>query len=187
MADQDFPKIPPAVSEETVLAKTGKTWAEWLAILDQAGATQMNHKEIVAYLVEHYQLKNWWQQTVAVTYEQARGLRDRHENAQGYQVSASKTVQAPVERLFSAWEDEKQRAAWLPDPEFEVRKATPAKSMRITWVDGKTSVDVGFFPKSEGRSMVAVLHSRLPDAQAVTRQKEYWVKALDRLENYFKG
>jgi uncharacterized protein YndB with AHSA1/START domain len=186
MTEQGSRNIQPSIRDEAVQAKTGKNWSEWLAVLDQAGAAKMNHKEIVAYLVEHYQVADWWQQMVAVTYEQARGLRDRHENLQGYQVSASKTIQASLERLFAAWEDEKQRAAWLPDPEFQLRKATPGKSLRITWVDGKTNVDVGFSPKGAGRSMVAVQHSKLPDAESVARQKEYWVKALERLETYLK-
>jgi len=179
-------KISPSISDEAVQTKTGKTWNEWLAILDQVGAKDMSHKEIVAYLVEHYQVGSWWQQMVTVTYEQARGLREQHENSQGYQVTASKTIQAPVDKLFLAWEDKKQREAWLPDPEFHVRKATPGKSLRITWVDGKTNVDVGFFPKGEGRGMVALSHSKLPDAQSVAHQKEYWSKALDRLETYLK-
>jgi hypothetical protein len=147
----------------------------------------MNHKEIVAFLAERYSLGSWWQQMVTVAYEQARGLRARYENTQGYEVSASKTIQVPLERLFMAWEDEQQRKAWLPDPEFSVRKATAGKSMRITWVDGKTNVDVGFFSKGEGRSMVAVSHSKLADVQSVARQKTYWGAALERLETYLNS
>ena len=61
------------------------------------------------------------------------------------------------------------------------------KSLRITWVDGKTSVEVGFYPKGEGRCMVAVQHSKLSDAQAVARQRDYWTAALERLDSYLKS
>ena len=31
------------MSDEAVKAKTGKTWKQWFAILDKAGAKQMTH------------------------------------------------------------------------------------------------------------------------------------------------
>ena len=33
------------ISDEAVAAKTGKTWAEWIAVLDSAGAGKMDHKQ----------------------------------------------------------------------------------------------------------------------------------------------
>jgi len=60
------------VSNEAVRAKTGKTWPDWFAILDKAGARKMDHKQIVAYLNEHHQVGPGWQQMVTVGYEQAR-------------------------------------------------------------------------------------------------------------------
>jgi len=62
-----------------------------------------------------------------------------------------------------------------------VRKATPNKSMRVTWKDGKTSLEINFYPKETGKSQVVVQHSKLPNATAATRMKTYWGKALDRL------
>ena len=38
------------MSDEAVKAKTGKTWKEWFAALDKAGATKMGHQDIVKYL-----------------------------------------------------------------------------------------------------------------------------------------
>lgn len=43
-------------------------------------------------------------------------------------------------------------------------------------------MDVGLTPKGESKSQVAVEHAKLPDAAAVTRAKEYWKQALDRLQ-----
>ena len=62
------------VSSEAVVKATGKSWAEWLQILDRAEAREMNHRQIVALLGEESRLSSgWWQQTIAVGYEQARG------------------------------------------------------------------------------------------------------------------
>jgi hypothetical protein len=72
--------------------------------------------------------------------------------------------------------------AWLPDYDFTVRKATAYKSMRITWVDGKTSLEVQFYKKGPRRSSVVVEHSKLPDAKTGQRMKAYWGSALDKLQ-----
>jgi uncharacterized protein YndB with AHSA1/START domain len=167
-----------------VKAKTGKDWAEWFRILDEAGAQQMNHKQIVAYLVEQHQVEAWWRQMVTVTYEQARGLRAKHEVTGGFQVSRSRTLAAPAIRVFAAWEEAGQREQWLRDAGLTVRKATPPKSLRITWGDGETRLDVELYPKGEGKTQVTVQHSGLKDAAQAEQMKTYWAEALSRLEAF---
>jgi uncharacterized protein YndB with AHSA1/START domain len=169
------------MSDEAVKARTGKDWAEWFEILDAAGAQQMNHKQIVAYLSDQHQVGSWWRQMVTVTYEQARGLRAKHEQPRGFQISRSKTLNVPVERLYSAWEDADQRSRWLPDPGLTVRKATPNRTLRITWVDGQSSLELYFTPKGAEKTQVTVQHSGLPDAGQAEKMKVYWGEALDRL------
>lgn len=99
------------VGTEAVKRATGKGWDEWLKILDRAGGRKMSHKEITAYLDEHYKVPGWWIQMVAVGYEQSRGLRKLHEKPGGFEISGSKTVNVPIETLFEAFADDKKRAA----------------------------------------------------------------------------
>src|SRR5439155_11656764 len=129
------------ISSDAVQAKTGKTWPEWLRILDAAGAKTMDHKEIVA-VVNQQGVGSWWQQMVTVGYEQARGKRVKHETTAGFSISRSKTVNVPIAVLFSAWKDKRKRSRWLRDPDFTIRTAIANRSLRITWVDGQTSVEV---------------------------------------------
>jgi hypothetical protein len=157
----------PRMSDEAVRAKTGKNWKEWFAILDQAGARKMNHQEIVKYLNTKQGVGPWWQQMVTVSYEQVRGLREKHQKPQGYQISVSRTIKVPLAKLFKSFANEKARQAWLPEDGLTTRKATPNKSMRIS--------------KDGDKSLVVVQHSKLPDAKASTKMKAYWAKALDRL------
>jgi uncharacterized protein YndB with AHSA1/START domain len=175
------------MSDDAVKAKTGKTWAEWFKILDAAGAKKLDHKGIVAILSGQHGLGSWWRQMVTVGYERERGLRVVHQNARGFSASASKTIAVPVMKLFDAWNDEKIRRRWLPKSDFEIRKATPGKSMRITWIEGKTNVDVGFFSKGKDKSQVAVQHDKLADAKAVARMKKFWSKALLTLQETLAG
>ena len=77
------------ISSEAVKAKTGKTWAQWFALLDKSRAQAMSHKDIVAVLAGKNGLGPWWRQMVAVAYEQAKGLRDKHEKPDGFEISRS--------------------------------------------------------------------------------------------------
>src|SRR5262249_726901 len=109
------------IRSEAVRAKTGKGWAGWFAILDKAGAAKWSHKEIAKH-VDELGCGDWWSQMVTVGYEQARGLRVKHQTAEGFSASGSKTVGVPIAKLYAAWEDPKMRAKWLRD-KIEIRRA----------------------------------------------------------------
>ena len=169
------------MSDEAVEAKTGKTWSRWFKHLDAAGAKKMTHQEIVAHLRDKHDVRPWWQQMIAVTYEQARGLREAHEKPSGYEISVSRTIDAPISKAFKAWVDDKTRKLWLP-ANFSIRKSTTNKSIRITWSDG-TDVVAGFYPKGEGKCQVVAQHGKLKDAKGAAKMKEFWSDALGRLKD----
>ena len=173
--------IKPRMSDEAVESKTGKTWSRWFKHLDAAGAKKMTHQEIAAHLSEKHGVRPWWTQMVAVTYEQARGLRDKHEKPGGFEISVSRTIEAPVSKTFKAWTVEKTRKQWLP-AKLEIRKATTNKSLRITWEDGKSSLSVAFYPKGADKSQVVAQHGKLSDAKSAAKMKKFWAEALDRLK-----
>jgi uncharacterized protein YndB with AHSA1/START domain len=174
-------KQSPRMSDEAVESKTGKTWSRWFKHLDAAGAKKMSHQEIVAHLVEDHGIRPWWQQMIAVTYEQARGLREKHEKPEGFEISVSRTIEASVGKAFKAWTDEKTRKQWLP-ANLTIRKATANKSLRIVWEDGQTGLAVNFYPKGNSKSQVVAQHSKLPDAKGAAKMKKFWSQALDRLK-----
>ena len=174
-------KSSPRMSDDAVKAKTGKTWKQWFTILDKAGAKKLTHQEIVKIVNQEHGVGPWWQQMVTATYEQQSGLRQHHERPEGFQVSVSRTMNVPVKRLYQSFEKEQARRTWLDEEGLIVRKATRNKSMRVTWKDGKTSLEVNFYPKENAKSQVVVQHSKLANATAATRMKTYWGKALDRL------
>ena len=171
----------PRMSDEAVAAKTGKTWKQWFTLLDKAGARMMSHQEIVKLLNTKHDVGPWWQQMVTVTYEQARGLREMHQKPAGYQISVSRTVNTPLAKLYKSFANAKSRSAWLGEDGLMVRTATPDKSMRVTWNDKKTSLEINFYAKAADKSQVVVQHSKLPDAKSSAKMKTYWGKALDRL------
>lgn len=194
------PALPPAgkrsptkaagMSGEALRKRTGRDWDEWLALLDRAGAMGLDHRGIVARLVEAG-VGAWWCQMIAVGYEQARGKRVVNQRCDGsFQASVSKTLDAPLGEAWAAWTGP-GRDSWLaPDGPITVRKATPpravaklttpAASLRWTWSDGGL-VLVYFYRKADGRCSVAVQIEKLPDAAAVAAAKASWKARLERL------
>lgn len=179
--------IPPRMSDDAVKAKTGKVWKEWFTILDKAWAKKMTHQEIVACVSKEHGAGPWWQQMVAVTYEQARGLREKHEKPGGYEISVSRTMEVPVSRAYQAWSNEKLRARWLPKKPILVRKATENKTIRITWTDQKSSLEVRFYSKGAHKCQVVAQHGKLATAKAGEKMKAYWIKTLAKLKELVEG
>lgn len=176
-----------AISDATVQLRTGKGWKEWFSILDHIGGKKKTHRELVIFLNQRYpRVGGWWEQMITVAYEQARGLREKHQQASGFTANVSKTVGAPVARLYRAWTESSTRSRWLRNMKFAVRKATRNKSLRITWEDGKTNLEVNFYAKRAGKSQVVVQHNRLADAKAVARSKAYWGERLEALKAYLE-
>lgn len=175
------------ISDEAVEDATGRKWSTWFTILDRAGAAKRDHRGIVSILAEQHDVAPWWRQMITVAYEQARGLRAVHEKPGGYEIGRSKTVAVGVARLFEAWSDPSVRRVWLADPDFTVRKSTPDRSIRITWVDDLTDVDVYFWPKGGDKTQVSVQHKKLADPRAAERAKAYWSRQLDQLAGLFRG
>jgi uncharacterized protein YndB with AHSA1/START domain len=175
-------------SDEAVKAATGRSYDDWFALLDAAGMGSRKHGEIATELTDEHGVDSWWTQTITVGYERARGLRPPHGGRDGlYSVSASKTVDVPVERLFEAFINDALRERWLPGGGLRERTSQPGKSARFDWEDGTTRVNVGFTAKDEARSQVALAHERLPDAEAAEEMKGHWRERLNALKTLLEG
>jgi hypothetical protein len=171
----------PRMSNEAVKAKTGKSWDQWFAILDRAEGTKMTHKEIVAFLVEHG-LGPWWRQMVTVTYEQAKGMREKHETPEGYQISVSKTMELPIDILYKAWEDKKIRSRWLKEKKITISKATKNKTIRGSWENGKSRLDIAFYEKGKTKTQIVVQENKLQGAREAEKMKVFWRNTLENLQ-----
>jgi hypothetical protein len=167
------------MSDAPVKKQTGRDWAQWVKVLDAAHAAEKPHREIAKY-VSSLGVGDWWTQTVTVGYERIRGLRAIGQRRDGkYEANKSRTFAVPVERLFKAFADARQRARWLPE-KVKMRSTNANKAMRLAW-DDDTPVQLGFYAKTADRSSVAVQHSKLPDKATSDRMKALWAERLDAL------
>jgi len=170
------------VTSEAVARRTGKSWAEWFALLDAAGAAELDHKGIVAVLAQRHGVGPWWQQMVTVAYEQARGRREKPETEEGFQVGVEKTLELPLAKLFRFFSEPAERNKWLADDRFSIHKATASKSIRARWGRGASRVDVDFADKGAGKSQVTLQHNRIETSDAAEQMKAYWAKKIQALE-----
>jgi uncharacterized protein YndB with AHSA1/START domain len=175
------------MSDAAVTRRTGRGWEEWFDLLDSADAFALDHPGLVAWLGENTDVDGWSAQAIAVNYERARGGRRVGERADGFQVTASKTVGVPVDELYDAFTDPARRARWAPDAPLRERTATRPKGARYDWEDGTTRVVVGFEAKDDSRSTVALAHERIASAEEADRLKDYWRARVAALKAELEG
>lgn len=176
-------KLPAKIAGITTAAvekATARSWVDWFDVLDKAGAKSWPHAEIAQWLQKKHKVNDWWSQMVTVGYEQITGRRVKNHKNEGFEISVSKTIAAPVAVAFEAWKDAAIRERWLPRTPLSVRKATPHKSIRIVWPD-ETTLSVNFWPKGPLKCQVVPQHGKLPDAATAEKMKAFWTAQLDAL------
>jgi uncharacterized protein YndB with AHSA1/START domain len=191
------------VSAGAVRKATGNTWTEWIEVLDRAGAEAWDHKEIVAYLRANTNLSSWWQQTVTVGYEKAKGRRVVGQTADaGFQLGAQKTLPIPPERAWALLTSENGLGCWLGHAQGiqmtegqqyatsegivgEVRVVKPGKRIRLTWqrpdMERHSTLQVTVAPGAPGKSAVRFHHERLPSKKLRDELCACWKETLEEL------
>jgi len=198
----DRPRGEDAISDETVREKTGKTWEEWFAILDDWNAPAKGHKLTARYLSAEWQLTPWWAQTVTVRYERSRDLRAIGQRSGGkFTVSFQRTFKASPEQALRAFTDLGLSGRWLwGSPRVEIKSGSQRAGgaeasqqidaptrLRLDW--GNTDlapdsvVEARIMDKSIGRVIVQIEHTDIPDELAYQALKKRWAEALDKLKS----
>ncbi|GAA1135518.1 hypothetical protein [Nesterenkonia lutea] len=168
---------------------TRRSWAQWVQILDDAGARALPHREIVGIVYDqmHSGIDNpgWWAQSVAVAYEQHRGLRRPGESRTGeFQASLSKICPGDMDAVLDAWVQlvaGRDAFGGVPVQGEPVTSSTPRwRYWRAALADG-SRVAVTISEKPGGRSSVAVGHTKLGSPEEVDRWKMVWREMLSAL------
>jgi hypothetical protein len=178
-----------ATSDETIRERSGRGWEEWFDLLDEWGAADRTHRDIARWLADQMGIDPlaWNAQAITMSYERVRGLRAPGEHADGFTITASKTVAVPVERLYDAVVDAGERARWLPDAELRERTATRPRSARFDWGADGSRLVVTFAGKDAGRSTVSFSHERLAGADERDRMKAYWRERVTALKTLLEA
>ncbi len=195
------------MSDEAVDRGTGRDWNAWLRFLDDLCARELDHKGIVALLAGPGGLSNgWWQQSVAIGYEQARGLRVVGQtSAGGYQIGVQKTLPIPPDIAWCLVMEGPGLAAWLGKVDNlelergaqyqtgegiwgEVRSVLAGQRVRLTWhspeLAGPSTLQVTITPAgtpAREKASVRFHQERLSSLEERELMRQRWREALERL------
>ena len=93
-------------------------------------------------------------------------------------MSVSKTIAAPLARLFAAVSDDKTRKKWFPEPDFTPSSETKNKYFRGPLKNG-TRLEVGFYAKGAGKSQITVQVNKLAKKSTSSANalhgKRHWI------------
>ena len=176
----------PAMSDESVKARTGKDWAEWFNELDAAGAVGLKHRDIASFLADQHGMAGWWSQMVTVEYERARGKRLKHETAQGFSASVSKTIAASLPKLYAAVSQPTQRRKWFPKGALVPSSKTQNKYFRGAWKKS-ARLEIGFYAKGAGKAQIAVQINKLAKQSEVAKERAAWKAAFSKLQTLLEA
>lgn len=172
------------LSTAAVVRATGHDWSWWRSRLDGAGFGGAEHREITRFVEDTFDISAWWTQSVVVGYERIVGLREIGQRREGtYDANKSKTLPVPVEALYRAFDHPEDRHRWLPDVDWQVRRSTPHRSIRLDWPDG-CPVDLWFTAKGSTKSSVQIQHRKLASKEDAARVKSEWAERFEALTRY---
>ena len=202
----DMPKVEKIgrVSNASVLKCTGKTWDQWISILEKAGGRGLTHGEIVAILKKKYKLTVWWQQGVTTGFEMHIGRKLEGRNAKGeYSTVATKTLPISQSALWRYLESHEGQGVWLePMADFrfgageqfevaggvfgEIRTLKKPERLRLRWNNEdwpKPSVlNIAVIPRPADKCVLVFQHDHLPSERAKTTMNGHWKKILAALK-----
>jgi uncharacterized protein YndB with AHSA1/START domain len=193
----------PDLNDAVAKAKTGKTLKQWFADLDRAGGLAVGRRELVSAIYEACDKDAWWSVTLVVEYERAKGQKEKDGRPTGYTICSTKSVTAPLERVFAAFADAKTLDRWLgPETVLDFKdggslrngdgdrgtfkKIRANKDIRLAWENAKlapgTAVEVMFADKGKGKTGITLNHTRIQSRREADQVREAWSAAFERLK-----
>jgi len=172
----------PEVSDDRVRAATGRSWDDWVDVLEAWPGADDGHPAIAAHLAAEHGLDGWWSQQVTGGFERITGRRLPFERPDGtFTAGRSKTVEVPAADLRAALLDDEARGDLFPGESTELLSEPSAKAIRISLGPGVAHFSVE--DTGDGRARVSVSHRRLPAYEDVEVWQFYWVDWLAALED----
>ena len=191
----DFP-----VTDEAVLAQTGRSLQDWYGVIEGAGLTDKRRDAIQLIYDQTGRGKDvWWPTTIWVEYERARGVVKKDGRPEGYNICCTKGFKLTPEELFPHFATEAAFGAWVMGwfgemkegaafrcgaCEGEVGRIRPAKDIRLAWQSpgfGPSEVEIQF-TVTAGKTTINCFPKRIATRDEADGLRRAWGEALDRLK-----
>jgi len=195
------------LTDEACLAATGKTFAEWFGEIDSMGGPAIGRKAVNDRLFGELKVDMWWIATINNLYEAQKGVLEKDGRAKGFNICVTKTIGAPLEKVYGAWVDPEQLQKWFGEAATAsvtdggsfcdgdgnsgtFKRVRANKDLRFTWENPAyppSMVDVSFSDKGNGKTYLLVNLDRVqarPEADGLRRS---WNEAVERLKALMEG
>jgi uncharacterized protein YndB with AHSA1/START domain len=191
----DFP-----VDDASCQQTTGKSFAEWAAVLEEAGLTAKRREAINLIYDQTGRGKDvWWPTTIWVELERQRGVVKKDGRSEGYNICCTKSFKLTPEEVFRAFASTADVDSWVGGWQGEIAdgapfsvagcggtvgRIRPGKDLRLSWQSP------GFDPSeveiqlttAAGKTTVNIFHKRLQTRAEADGLRRAWGAALDRLK-----
>lgn len=174
-----------ASNTSSIATSTGRSWEDWVSLLDARSARLLDHTAIARLALELMPTaapnEEWWAQGVAVAYEQHAGLRVPGQSCSGdFRASASRTLPTDRDGAVAAW---RERVGDLTEFRNVPLDGEPSESRTEKWsywrarlADG-SRIAVNATDKQPGKAVLSIEHGGLTSAEEGEQWRAYW-KAL---------
>jgi hypothetical protein len=167
------------VGDDALIAATGRGAEEWFALLDAQNATTWTHTKIARWVYSGGDITGWWSQSVTIRYEQARGMREPGQKADGtFSAVSTRTLPgSPAELLELATGVLRERMGGEP-----ASTNPTAKRPNARWnLAGRERLLLSIDPGQPGRASVGLTHSGIPDSDGIADAKTTLADLLDAI------
>lgn len=165
------------MSDGKLVEATGKTRAEWHAILDAAGAREWKHPTIAAWLHSEHGVAGWWAQGITVAFEQAIGRRLPGQTADGtFSVSVTKTINGSRAEILDSV------LAVLCDGLGPPSSESPdSLYATATWKESGETTVAAIAERKPGKSLVSLTKGKIVERDSLDAAKRQLRQILDAL------
>jgi uncharacterized protein YndB with AHSA1/START domain len=190
------------LTDEACKAATGKTFQEWFEVIDGLGGPAIGRKPVNDHLYGELKVDMWWIATINNLYEAHKSVVEKDGRAKGFNICVTKTIAAPVEKLYNAWSDPTLLSKWFGEgTKADVtdggsysnkdgdtgtfKRVRTNKDLRFTWENPAhkpSIVDVVFTDKGNGKTYLLVNLDRIQTRPEADGLRRGWGEAVDRLK-----
>lgn len=173
-----------------IAVATGRKWTDWVDLLHQADATNLDHREIakLAQSLMPASIDNpeWWAQSVAVAFEQDAGLRRPGQRRNGtFQGSVTTTVGTGLDGALERWIEATERLESFNGQQLVGEPRMSSSQRWRYWKAGfsddtQAQVDIGL---RGSKSSIAVNITKAQSAEAVSEWKNFWRQILTQIKD----
>ncbi len=187
------------IDDKALTKETGHSRSDWFKEIER---TKADGRSSIGKALLAKKVDAWWITVITVEYEARAGIVEKDGRPKGYSLCITKTVAAPVSRVFKSFTVPKELDKWFgASNEIEardggsyrnadgnkgsVRKVRADKALVLSWDAAGfakgSQVEVLFQHKADACGIV-VNHTRVMTRHEADEVRAMWGEALDRLK-----